>query len=78
MGVRILEGREVFDGACLYCSTSMWAFGPIFEDAIVAQEFLDWLDVDPRLLNDKQLEGEYVEFLAHKEETKEAEDADNS
>jgi hypothetical protein len=47
MGVRILEGDGM---AVLYCSTSMWAFGPIFEDGDQPQEFLEWLGKnDPRL-----------------------------
>ena len=61
MGVRILEGEH---NAVLYCSTSMWAFGPLFEDAAEAQIFLDWLMVDPRGLTDGELEAKYSEFLA--------------
>ena len=61
MGVRILEG----DGACLYCSTSMWAFGPVFEDRDQAQAFLEFLGaVDARTLGDHELELKYGEFLA--------------
>ena len=56
MGVRILEDHTSGD-AVLYCSTSMWAFGPIFENHDEAQGFLDWLrPVDPRTLSDKDLE----------------------
>lgn len=71
MGVRIMEGKEVWDGACLYCSTSMWAFGPIFEDAIAAQEFLDWLVDDARKFSDKQLKDKYHDWLEEREEAKE-------
>ena len=41
MGVRILEGD---DNAVLYCSSSDWAFGPLFDNGEKAQDFLDWLD----------------------------------
>lgn len=48
MGVRVLANRDD-TMACLYCSTSDWAFGPVFlgergggaED--LALEFLGWL-----------------------------------
>jgi hypothetical protein len=43
MGIRIIEGNA--DGsettcAVLYCSTTMVAFGPIFDDVSAAEEFL--------------------------------------
>ena len=83
MGVRIIQGR--FDGdsrgyAVLYCSTSMWAFGPVFEDEFQAQEFLDWLPDDPRSYSDALLESKHVEWLEEKEaiEKQEAEDAEKS
>ncbi len=41
MGVRILAGD---DNAVLYCSTSDWAFGPLFDSEEKAQDFLKWLD----------------------------------
>jgi hypothetical protein len=64
MGVRILQGDQASDGAILYCSVSMWAFGPVFEDHDKAQAFLDWLgSVDPRSLTEKELEDKYSVFL---------------
>ena len=45
MGVRVAYDQEV-GVACLYCSTSGVAFGPVFDgpDAnLEADEFLDWL-----------------------------------
>jgi hypothetical protein len=45
MGVRINDGMEV---TTLYCSVSMWSFGPIFDSYEEAQHFLSWLDRDPR------------------------------
>ena len=60
MGVRILEAD---DYAVLYCSTTMWAFGPLFDSVEKAQAFLDGLPQDARLYNDKELERKYSEFL---------------
>lgn len=69
MGVRILQGDGTYDGAVLYCSTTMWAFGPVFEDREQAQAFLDWLDpTDPRRLSDAELEAKYGDFLVYKDE----------
>lgn len=44
MGVRILQGDDTGDsqGAVMYCSATMRAFGPVFEDREHAQGFLDW------------------------------------
>ena len=76
MGVRILKGE---DYACWYCSTSMWAFGPVFEDEFQADDFLQWIEGDPRSYSDALLESKYVEFLEEKEaiEKQEKEDAEN-
>jgi hypothetical protein len=70
MGVRILSGDKPWDGAVLYCSVSMWAFGPVFENEDQAQEFLNWLaPVDARSINsDRELENKYVEFLNREKE----------
>ncbi len=70
MGCRIIEG---FEGGCadttvavLFCSTTGWAFGPLFEDLEDAQSFLDWLsareDRDPRNLPDHELGDYFKEF----------------
>jgi hypothetical protein len=68
MGVRILAGHidgSSFTGACLYCSTTMQAFGPIFEDEFEAQDFLKWLpdEPDPRVYSSSELVGLYSEWL---------------
>lgn len=46
MGIRILGGVLVNEeervGACLYQSTNMQAFGPIFPDVETAEAFLEW------------------------------------
>jgi len=70
MGVRILEAKT--GEAVIYCSTSAWAFGPIFHDsddgevaaADRALAFLRWLPRDARLYKDNELERKYCEWLA--------------
>lgn len=61
MGVQVLEeyngGRAV-----LYCSTTDWAFGPVFASTDHAQSFLTWLYTDPRGLTDSQLESKYSQW----------------
>lgn len=66
MGCRILnaEGGK----AVLYCSTTDWAFGPLFDSEDHAMDFLEWLektcgDGDARKLTDKQLSANYVAWL---------------
>jgi hypothetical protein len=52
----------------MYCSTTNWAFGPVFDDTDYhsAEEriefFLKWLMVDPRGLPDSILESKYQEW----------------
>ena len=53
MGLRILKGDDGYQ--CLYCSTTDWAFGPIFYDNEETQDFLDWLGKDARSLKDNEL-----------------------
>ncbi len=62
MGVHILTDNE--EGvSCLYCSTSGWAFGPVFYSDEDPQEFLDWLgDEDPRRFKDQELENKVYEW----------------
>ena len=70
MGVRIIESNRAMDNyAVLYCSTSMWAFGPVFHEGYdEAQAFLDWLGVDPRGLSESELQEKYREFLSREKE----------
>jgi len=65
MGVRILEGNGEGDskGACFYCSTTDWAFGPLMGSREEAEEFLKWLPTDPRDYKDNELEGLYGDFV---------------
>jgi len=73
MGVRITH-----DCVTLYCSTSGWAFGPVFEDADQAEAFLEWtkkhVGRDLRLLSDEELETEYRKWLSSTAECRECGD----
>jgi hypothetical protein len=66
MGCRILAGNS---HAILYCSTTDWAFGPVFYDSDThdaaerLELFLKWLRIDPRGQSDSWLEGKYSDFL---------------
>lgn len=75
MGVRILA--DVEEGlACLYCSVSDTAFGPVFYGGRhEAQVFLDWLGdgKDPRTMTARELESHYTDFRAEQEADEEAE-----
>ena len=61
MGVRVLTDRDTGE-QCLYCSTTMVAFGNIFSDEEDAYEFLQWLPKDARLYTDKELENKIYEW----------------
>ena len=74
MGVRILESTE--GEAVLYCSTSDWAFGPVFPDAEQAEAFLEFIDKDPRSMTDKELSFFAGEFFAKWIEIKAKRDAE--
>lgn len=71
MGVRILI-ENYHERAVLYCSTTGWAFGPVFESEAHAESFLKWLREcpqphsyrtqhpgDPRGFTDHELEWAY-------------------
>ena len=62
MGVHILRDKET-NYCCLYCSTTMWAFGNIMYSYDEAEAFLEYLGKnDARLFTDKELENKYYEF----------------
>ena len=72
MGVRILQNKED-DHCCFYCSTAMWAFGPIMYSYEEAEEFQDWLKpTDPRTLKDSALESKYYDFRKERDEKNES------
>lgn len=83
MGVRIFKDMG---HAVMYCSTTDWAFGPVFHDTDEhdAEErvevFLEWLREDPRRLNDHELQMKYSLFLTVEKELfakREQSDADS-
>jgi len=55
MGVSIIKSEDT-ELQAMYCNTTMWAFGPIFEADEDVQSFIDWLGQDPRSLEDNELE----------------------
>ncbi len=75
MGVRIINADGCGDsqGAVFYCSTTMWAFGPVMKDYEEAEAFLKFLSEksarDPRSYNDAHLEMLYSEFCKRSEFT---------
>ena len=68
MGVRILSDG---DNAVLYCSTSGWAYGPLFSPSEhqdysaedMARRFCEWLPMDSRQYDQHDLENKYGEWL---------------
>ena len=55
MGIQILANPE--HGAVFYSSATDWAFGPVMQDADIAEAFLRHLKpTDPRDLSDEDLE----------------------
>ena len=60
MNVEILEGID--GGACLYCSESDWAFGPVMKDYEEVELFLKFVPDDPRRYSNSALGLKYKEF----------------
>lgn len=79
MGVRIMHNDEE---AIMYCSSTDWAFGPLFSDdgnhsAVErAESFLRWLGKgrDPRQYTDAELESKYTDWRGQEEAQWKAED----
>ena len=69
MGVRILTDPDQ-RLAALYCSTSDWAFGPVFygsddkEPDERAEAFLRWIGTDLRRMDSAQIESAYTTWMA--------------
>lgn len=65
MGVRIIRDKEQ-GYSCMYCSTTMWAFGGVFYKDEEPDDFLTWLEAthhkDPRELKDSDLENRIHEW----------------
>ena len=71
MAVNILSGD---DGACFYCSTTDWCFGPLMKSREEAEGFLRWLILDPRQFDDAGLEKRYFDFKNLTDEQKHTSD----
>ena len=63
MSVKILEGTGEGEsrGAVLFCSTTEWCFGPVFNSSQEAMDFLEFCP-QPRLMSDKELLDAVGEF----------------
>ena len=61
---------DVDSGAFMYCSSTGWAFGPLFDTPEDVIEFFAWLDadageeVDPRVLSTRELHARHSRWLA--------------
>lgn len=82
MGVHTLYDPEE-GNAVMYCSTSGWAFGPVFHDEHakevpedcemldardLCEAFQEWLGTDARKVDQKDLEEAYGIFLAARQD----------
>jgi len=67
MAVRILTGDDNYQ--VMYCSTTMTAFGQVHtEEGFDLNDFLEWLDADPRLFTDEDLNNKYWDWLAYEKQ----------
>lgn len=66
MAVRYIENKDM--EKALYCSTTMQAFGPIFYENDDVDDFLEWLPIDARRYDQKELNDKYYEWIKEKEE----------
>jgi len=65
MSVQILSQIKSWgEQACMYCSTTGWAFGPVFSSETAARCFVAWCPLDPRRYTDVEMSAKYAEFLA--------------
>ena len=55
MSVEILTDNEK-GYKCLFCNTTMWAFGGVFNEDENVEDFLEWLPDDARTYTDSELE----------------------
>jgi hypothetical protein len=62
MALRLLVDQKQ-NLACMYCTTSDWAFGPVGEPERL-QQFVEWLGEDARGLPAHWLEAEWGVFCA--------------
>lgn len=57
--------RIISDGdfSCLYCSTTMVAFGPVHSGEKSLEDFLEWLPMDARRYDQYDLINQYYRWL---------------
>lgn len=55
MGVEIMKDNER-GYQCLYCNSTMWAFGGIFYEDEDVEDFIKSLPNDPRTYSDSEME----------------------
>lgn len=68
MSVAILQDQET-GYKCMYCNTTMWAFGGIFYENEDPWDFIDWLPDDPRsIIDDRELETLISRWRLHNQE----------
>lgn len=81
MGLHVISGE--YNGrpcAIMFCSTSMWAFGPLFEDEEEVDAFCVWLRnhpqgaFDPRTLSDEALADAFARWKATEQKREEGDD----
>lgn len=66
MSVQILHDKKL-GFRCLFCNTTMWAFGGIFYENEDIRDFLEWLPDDARTYTDPELETKISEWRAYVE-----------
>lgn len=62
MGVSIIASDN---GAVMYCDTTGWAFGPVLDNRLDAEAFLQYMrdeDVDPRSCDTQKLSEYHSEY----------------
>lgn len=69
MGCRTLVSKG--GDCCFYCSTTMFAFGPVFESEEEAEAFREFLDKDPRFYTDNELDELLADMRKKNEEEEE-------
>lgn len=60
MSVRIIEGTDGYKA--IYDSVTMTAFGPIFNEDDDVEAFLEWLPIDARKLEQRELNDKVYEW----------------
>lgn len=46
----------------MYCTTTMTAFGPVFDISEDVEAFCEWLEVDPRSITSRELAAKVCEW----------------